>query len=761
MKDDFYKQIIQQAPIGYAYHRLICDESGEPNDFEYVDVNPAFAEYIGLTESELIGRHFSELFPDLIEEKKDWIDLYRETAMNDGQLLVERYSGILGGWCRIKAFSPEKYHIVTCILDNTLEKQQSEELENLAAAAEETEYKYKEEKESWESRIYEIADMLKQENERQFQRIIENLPFSLDIVTLDGKLLYANHKFMELFEVSEEAAGSLNMKDCWVDAAKRSQWLDGLETQGAVNDFEMHLKTVKGREFWAIASGILMQYQEQTCILSANFDITERKRIESELIISEEKYRLLTEFSSDVIWVLNINKKSFSYFSPSIYNLSGYTPEEAVTLTPEELLTAESLVIVRELIERDLPEFIQYPDSQKSRITEIRQKSKNGNVIWVEVSTRFRYNSSGEVEIVGASRNIEERKKAEREVVYLSYHDQLTGLFNRRFYEEELIRMNFKRNLPITLAVADVNGLKLTNDSFGHFAGDNLLRRFTSILNRELRIEDIAARLGGDEFVILLPKTGADEANRILSRIEDEINKDQSDQAILSVSIGWATKENVQEDFNSIFVQAENNMYHKKLIESTEMKNQTILLAMRKLYEKNPKEKRHSENVARICLEIGSAIGLRGSYLEELELLGEMHDIGKIGIPEEILQKKEKLTETDWIEIRRHPEIGYQILRSADEYVHIAESVLSHHEYVDGSGYPRNLKASEIPLAARILSVAEAYDYMMWKERNGKPVYETDVVMELMKRAGTQFDSEIIKIFIEKVLEKNMDSFLS
>ena len=514
------------------------------------------------------------------------------------------------------------------------------------------------------------------------------------------------------------------------------------------------LKPAKGREFWAIGSGINIQYLERACILSTQLDITERKNMESALKLSEEKYRLLTEFTSDVIWVLNLKKQKYSYVSPSIFHLTGYTPDEAMTMNLIDSLTPESAIIVQESIEQHIREFLKTPENQRSYILEIRQKCKNGDVIWVEISSKYRFNETGDIEIVGVSRNIEERKKTEREVLYLSYHDQLTGLYNRRFYEEELIRMNFRGNMPLSLVIADVNGLKLTNDAFGHFAGDDLLKKFTSILNKELRAEDVAARIGGDEFVLLLPQTDSAAAEALVMRIKERIRRSKSDHAILSVSFGWAVKEAAEEEFAALFIQAEDNMYHTKLVESSYMKNETILLAMTKLFQKNAGEQLHSERVGKLCREIGKAMDLSENDLWELELLGRMHDIGKIGIQEEILNKLKNLNETEWLEIKRHPEVGYQILRSADEYVHIAESVLAHHERADGKGYPRSLKLEEIPLPARILAIAEAYDVMAHGYLNKDPFLEAEAVKELIDHSGTQFDGEIVKIFINNVLNK-------
>lgn len=617
--------------------------------------------------------------------------------------------------------------------------------------------KYKgitEEKDIWERRLHEIADVLRLENDLQFQRIIENLPFSLNIVSLEGILIYANPKCLELFELDKSVIGERTTLDFWVEEGKRDLWNEAIGRDGLVNDLEMHLKTAKGREFWAIGNSITIQYQDRSCILSTQLDITERKRMESALKLSEEKYRLMTEFTSDVIWVLNLKKKKYSYISPSICHLTGYTAEEAIDMNLNESLTPESAIIVQEAIEQHLKEFLSEPDSQKSYMLEIRQKCRNGDVIWVEISSKYRFNEDGDIEIVGVSRNIEERKKTEREVLYLSYHDQLTGLYNRRFYEEELQRMNFRSNMPLAMIIADVNGLKLTNDAFGHFAGDDLLKKFTSILNTELRAEDIAARIGGDEFVILLPNSDSAYAESFVARVKERIGGSQFDHAILSVSFGWAVKETVEDDFAALFIQAEDNMYHKKLVESSDMKNETILLAMRKLFHKNSMEQPHSERVGKLCREIGKALNLQDDDLWELELLGRMHDIGKIGIQEEILNKVESLSETEWLEVKRHPEVGYQILRSADEYLHIAESVLAHHERVDGKGYPRNLKQEEIPLPARILSVAEAYDVMIHGSVYKDPLHEAEAVKELIDYSGTQFDSEVVKILIEDVLQE-------
>jgi diguanylate cyclase (GGDEF)-like protein/PAS domain S-box-containing protein len=756
MKEAFYKSAIRQAPVGYACHELIYDENGNPCDFEYVEINPTFARCLGKKEEDFCGKKFSEIYPGYDQEKMRWIDLFNDVKDQGEPQHIDKYFETLRRWYRIMAFSPEKDIIISYILDFTEEYDNARELISVTTAFEETSRRYKsiaKEKTNWERRLNDIAELLKQENEKQFQRIIENLPMSLYITSMEGVLLYANAKCLKLFGLKPEDIGKKQMTAHWENEEERRDWLTLLKEQGFINDYELRLKSASDKKIWAITSGIIIQYKNKASILSTHLDIKERKRIESELKASEEKYRLLTEFSSDVIWILNLNQKKLTYVSPSSYYLTGFTPDEMMDLGPDSIVTEESLTTVKTWIERNMSEFLSQPDSPKSYMTEVRQKCKSGDVIWVEISAKFRFNNAKEIEIVAASRNIEERKKAEREVVYLSYHDQLTGLYNRRFYEEELSRINYKWNLPITLVLADVNGLKLTNDAFGHNAGDELLKRLSFIFKSVLRAEDVAARIGGDEFAVLLSRAGASEAERVIRKIKNLMKSSRSGQPILSVSFGWATKVSLEEDFYDLFLQAEDNMYHNKLIESPRMKNDTIQLAMRQLFQRNAMERQHAERVGSLCKRIGHALRLGDRALYELELLGRMHDIGKIGISEEILNESRKLNETEWLEIKRHPEIGYQILRSADEYVHIAESVLSHHERIDGKGYPRNLRASDIPLYARILSVAEAYDSMMNQQNHRHSMSEGEVISELYRKSGTQFDGEIVKVFVEESLQ--------
>ncbi len=759
MKNEFYQIAIQAAPFGICCLRVISNEENQPCNFILLEYNRAFAETMKFKDGKWEGASLTELSTQYRDVVKDWCKLYQDIYALEGtkEREMERYTQDLGGWYRVKASVPEEDMMIVYLMGCDIDANQTTGLRRAAEAyiaSERMEASGTEHFNLLEKRLTEIAEVLKLENDQQFRRIIEHLPFSLNIMTVEGKLLYANPKFFDMFELQEDAIGGDSLLNNWVEPKKRRRWVNALKRKGVVNDFELHLKNASGREFWAIASGILILYQEQLSILSTIIDITERKRMESALKTNEEKYRLLTEHASDVIWVYNLKKNRYTYVSPSIYYLTGFTVEKSMKMRLEDMLTQESISIFQNLLDQHLRSFGNDPEKPRTFITEVRQKCQDGGVIWVEISSKFRLNEKREVELVGVSRNAEERKRAEREVIYLSYHDQLTGLYNRRFYEEELVRMNFNWNMPITLVLGDVNGLKLTNDAFGHLTGDRLLRRFSNILKKQMRAEDVAARIGGDEFIILLPKTDAIGAEIMVNRIKDRIEKHDGEDGVLSVSFGWATKIDVEEDFNGIFIQAEDRMYQKKLLESASMKNQTIRLAMDKLFMKSFVEEPHAIRVGELCRTIGGEMGLTGIFLDELELLGRMHDIGKVGISKDILVKQGPLSDTEWLELKRHPEIGYQILKTVDDYVRIAEAVLSHHERMDGQGYPRNLEAKEIPLQSKILAVAEAFDYMTRENHDGRLMSEKESVEELYKKAGSQFDADVVDVLAKQVLPK-------
>lgn len=349
--------------------------------------------------------------------------------------------------------------------------------------------------------------------------------------------------------------------------------------------------------------------------------------------------------------------------------------------------------------------------------------------------------------------SILERGEQVEKIEYLSFHDSLTGLYNRRFFEEEMRRLDNPRNYPITIAMGDVNGLKLVNDAFGHTLGDELLKSVATLLQKNCRSNDIVSRWGGDEFVIILPKTSSKEAEIIFDRIQSEAGKMKYAFGIISIAFGFDSKENKEESLSEIFLNAEEIMYRNKINISDSVRGETINIIVNTLFEKSVATKEHSERVSEISIEIAKKMKLSKSKIADIETIGRIHDIGKIVIDLSILDKPSALTEEERLIIEQHPMSGSRMLNSSHEFSRLALGVLYHHERIDGTGYPNGLIGEDIPLESKIIAIADAYDAMTRsRPYRLEPLTVEEAAKEIMENAGTQFDKKIAKVFVKDVL---------
>ena len=346
--------------------------------------------------------------------------------------------------------------------------------------------------------------------------------------------------------------------------------------------------------------------------------------------------------------------------------------------------------------------------------------------------------------VVIVFRNVTEEKKRRDQINYISYHDSLTGLYNRRFFEEQLDKIDIEENLPISVVMGDVNGLKITNDAFGHAEGDHLLQKAAEAMQAACRSTDIVARWGGDEYVILLPHTSQVEAEQIITRITNIESSMKVGPINVSVSFGCGAKEKKDESLFAVWKNAEDRMYEKKLTESENMRRRFINNVMDTLRDESPDQIGHFMRVGESSQQIGRAMHLPETDIKKLKFAGQLHDIGKVAIDKSILTKKGSLTQQEWDDIKRHPDIGYKILRSSKKTAGIAEYVLAHHERYDGKGYPAGLKGDKIPLFSRIIAVADSFDAMTHDRNYRKAMSLEQAGEELIQNKGKQFDPNVV-----------------
>lgn len=339
----------------------------------------------------------------------------------------------------------------------------------------------------------------------------------------------------------------------------------------------------------------------------------------------------------------------------------------------------------------------------------------------------------------------------EEEIRYLSFHDKLTGLYNRAYFEEELKKSDNKRQLPISVIMGDINGLKMTNDIFGHEAGDNLLKSAARALKNSCRPEDVIARYGGDEFAIILPGVSYKKALKICERISNTCHNTCNKIIPTSISLGCAAKETKNKILGEVLKQAEAVMYEQKMLEGRSVRSSIISALEVSLHEKDIETREHVTRMVDTATKAGKALGLSPDKISDLNLLARLHDIGKITIDDKILNKNGRLTAEEFEMVKKHSEAGYRIALSSLVLSNIAEDILHHHERWDGAGYPEGLKGEEIPLLSRIVSIADAYDAMTNDRPYRKAMDKTEALAELRRERGQQFDPALVPIFISVI----------
>ncbi|MDD2371210.1 MAG: PAS domain S-box protein [Firmicutes bacterium] len=711
-----YKKLFDHMNEGFALHKIICNEAGQPIDYMFLEVNNAFEEITGLKAEDILGKCVTEILP---ETEDSWIQTYGEVAIESIPTHYSNYSKALGKHFHVSVYSPKKYEFATLFTDISNEIRVAEKI---------------------------------------------NLEKNLLITILDGVMsgywdknfkentAYYSASYKNMFGYDDNELE--NNPDLWKeliheDDLKKSvvMFENHVESLGEIPFYhEARYKHKNGSIVWVIKSGRIVEWDENNQpvrVVGCNVNITKMKSLES--TIRNERNLFQTILQSIIDGVISIDLEGkVQFINNATEIMSGYKTEEVIGKNIIDLIN----LVDEKSGERIICFLEDFLEPDKLIRDDLSVIIKSGEIVPIEYSIAPILDNNGASEgAVMVFRDIREKKERLERIKYLSYHDQLTGLYNRYFFEEQLVMFNSEEFLPLTLAIIDVNGLKLTNDAFGHVVGDRMLRVVGDAFKKLSRTNDVVFRVGGDEFVILMPYTENQAAEEIIKSIYRYLEKVEFENIIISVSIGWATRRFIIENIDDIYTRAEEHMYRKKITEGQSMRSRTVQVILNTLNEKNKRERIHSQNVSKICKKIAEIMKFEPEVVKEIELAGLLHDIGKIAIDENILNKKGALTAIEFEQIKRHPESGYQIMKSVDAYTKLADYILYHHERWDGKGYPRGLAGDNIPLIARIINVADSYEAMTANRSYRKGMTHEEALAELKKCSGTQFDPYIVATF--------------
>lgn len=477
-------------------------------------------------------------------------------------------------------------------------------------------------------------------------------------------------------------------------------------------------------------------------------EVKKRSEVEKELRASEEKYREILGSIEEGYYETDL-KGRLTFFNDAACRMLGYSREEFSELSYKKLYKNPEAVVQKFKSV--------YITGQPENGFTIEMARKDNGMVYVEISISPMRERDGKLNgFRGVARDISERVKFQQQLEYFSMHDQLTGLYNRTYFEEEMRRLSKSRDYPVTMIMADLNGLKIINDSLGHDYGDRLLKAAAAVMQDSLRGSDVLARVGGDEYSAILVNADERVALKIIARIRKKIKIycEQNPDLYLSLSLGTATAPDNSVTFTELFKLADDAMYRDKFAPSTSARNKIMQSLMDALAEKDYITGGHTKRLEIICRKMGDKMGLSTRQQDDLALLAQVHDLGKVGIPEKIIFKEGPLTPAEWRIMRQHPEKGYRIALSSKYLSGVANLILKHHERWDGNGYPLGLRGVEIPLECRILMVADAYDAMTNARPYSMAKSKEEALQELEICKGHQFDPDVVHEFA-KVVRKN------
>ena len=391
------------------------------------------------------------------------------------------------------------------------------------------------------------------------------------------------------------------------------------------------------------------------------------------------------------------------------------------------------------------------------------KKVKDEDILWLTIDAIPELDSNNNItRIITTYVNITERVIFEKKLKKMSIFDELTGVYNRNYFEKQIKRYEDNKVKNIGVMMCDLDGLKLVNDSLGHAYGDRYIVEISNVLKLCCDKNELISRTGGDEFTILVQDADAKKMKELKYKIVDKTNllNSSSDKINFSLSIGFSIYYDNSKCINDVCKEADDLMYREKIHNHVSVKRKNLDLIIGMLKERDFVTEGHCDRMINVVAKLSSRIGMDNDEIKNMKLFAQFHDIGKVGVPDSVLLKEGKLTFEEVEIIKKHSEIGFRIAKSSPELSYIADWILKHHERFDGSGYPLGISGYEIPIECRILAIVDAFDAMTNNRPYRKSISENEAMRELIINKGTQFDPELVdefnKLYLQRVVKKSV-----
>lgn len=595
-------------------------------------------------------------------------------------------------------------------------------------------------------------------SERQLNKIFDLLPVGLWVADKDGRIVKANPAGERIWEGKLTSTDTVTRIYRYPNGEEIApvDWAlsKTLRNGETVHEEMLEIETLGGsrRIIANCTAPVTDENGQLQAAIMINRDVTENEKAKAALKAEKELLSITLQSIGEGV-VVTDKEGVITAVNQVFEQISGFARHEV------QGLLFENVVKTRDKGENLRPSLIEktlMTGKTVSHSRGVELMCRDPKTVSIAYTVSPIKDSNGQIiGTVSVMRDITVEEKKQKRIDYLVYHDALTGVYNRRYFEHVVKKIDTEQHLPLSVVNCDVNGLKLSNDAFGHNAGDKLLVRMAAVLQKACRTTDIVIRSGGDEFLILMPDADEIVAQKVCAEIKILSSKSSMAAIDCSISVGWATKKHPDESLKVILSKAEAFMYRNKSSESPKMRFSSINTILQTLHGEYARERLHCRHVSQICVDIARAMGLTEREVDEMSLVGRMHDIGKIAVNAKLFSKPDVLTDEEWVDMKRHPEVGFRILCASTEMAFIAKAVLAHHERFDGTGYPNGLKGSSIPMMARILAVADAYEAMTNERPYRRTKTSQQALDEISSLSGTQFDPEVADVFLKLSSRQN------